>query len=343
MGEQLRKIRLPGVLAIAIWTDLLASRGLLPVTSLLLYLLSMILILRLRRFFRLLREKPFYTEYPWRRMAVRLLTRSMPLLGSVLFFYIFFQARRLFDTVPGIQEMFSLLIVWLFTKWGLNFITLQAQQDPQLLPTAWVLRLKRLLRLIRYFAAVYLVLAWLVGSGGVLLMVVRIAFEAALIVWIFRFRPQFRAHPMPGVAPAVWAEAAAPDIFGTGPHHFYHRPGSRTGRLRRAVTVLVHVMGGNGNGPFLGSAFIPDPTGRRPAILQGKHHPPRPPLTGPHSLSAGRCSSSSGCCGASCWSLPWSWPGAVPRQFSQAWRRFSDSPSALEIPASPCGVFSQPP
>jgi potassium efflux system protein len=223
LGEQLRKT---GSLAhwLAMGTDLLASRGLLPVTSLLLYLFSMILILRLRRFFRLLREKPFYTEYPWRRMAVRLLTRSMPLLGSVLFFYIFFQARRLFDTVPGIQEMFSLLIVWLFTKWGLNFITLQAQQDPQLLPTAWVLRLKRLLRLIRYFAAVYLVLAWLVGSGGVLLMVVRIAFEAALIVWIFRFRPQFRAHPMPGVAPAVWQKLLRPTfsvlghiIFITGP------------------------------------------------------------------------------------------------------------------------------
>jgi hypothetical protein len=27
--------------------------------------------------------------------------------------------------------------VWLFTKWGLNFITLQSQQDQQLLPTAW--------------------------------------------------------------------------------------------------------------------------------------------------------------------------------------------------------------
>jgi potassium efflux system protein len=223
LGEQLRKI---GSLEywLALGTDLLASRGLLPVTSLLLYLFSMILIMRLRRFFRQLREKPFYTEYPWRRMAIRLLTRSMPLLGTVLFFYIFFQARRLFDTVPGIQEMFSLLIVWLFTKWGLNFITLQTRQDPQLLPTAWAPRLKRLLRLIRYFAAAYLVLAWLVGSGGVLLMVVRIAFEAALIVWIFRFRPQFRAHPMPGVAPAIWQKLLRPTfsvlaniIFITGP------------------------------------------------------------------------------------------------------------------------------
>jgi hypothetical protein len=71
-------------------------------------------------------------------MAIRLLTRSMPLLGTILFFYIFFQSRRLFDTVAGIQEMFSLLIVWLFTKWGLNFITLQSQQEQQLLPTAWV-------------------------------------------------------------------------------------------------------------------------------------------------------------------------------------------------------------
>ncbi len=223
MGEQLRKI---GSLEywLSLWTDLLASRGLLPVTSLLLYLLTMMLIMRLRRFFRLLREKPFYIEYPWCRMAIRLLTRSMPLLGTVLFFYIFFQARRLFDTVPGIQEVFSLLIVWLFTKWGLNFTTLQTQQDPQLLPTTWAPHLKRLLRLIRYFAALYLALAWMLGTGGVLLMMVRIAFEAALIVWIFRFRPQFRAHPLPGVAPAIWQKLLRPTlsvlahiIFITGP------------------------------------------------------------------------------------------------------------------------------
>jgi hypothetical protein len=55
-------------------------------------------------------------------------------------------------------------------------------------------------------------------------MVVRIAFEAALIVWIFRFRPKFRAHPMPGVAPEVWQKLLRPTlsvlahiIFITGP------------------------------------------------------------------------------------------------------------------------------
>jgi hypothetical protein len=44
------------------------------------------------------------------------LARSMPLIGTALFFYIFFQARGLFDTVPGFQETFFLLIVWLFTN-----------------------------------------------------------------------------------------------------------------------------------------------------------------------------------------------------------------------------------
>ena len=211
LGEQIRKI---GSLEywLTLGTDLLASRGLLPVTSVLLYLLTLILIMRLRHFCRQLKDKPFGAEYPWRRMAIRLLTRSMPQLGTALFFYIFFQARGFFDTVPGIQETFALLIVWLFTKWGLNFITLQSQQDPQLLPTAWASPLKRLLRLIRYFAAVYLVLAWLVGSGGVLLMVVRIAFVAALVVWIFRFRPKFRAHPMPAVPPEIWQKLLRPTL-----------------------------------------------------------------------------------------------------------------------------------
>ena len=223
LGEQLRKI---GSLDywLALGTDLLASRGLLPVTSVLLYLLTLILIIRLQRLCRQLKDRPFGAEYPWRRMAIRLLTRSMPQLGTALFFYIFFQTRGFFDTVPGIKETFSLLIVWLFTKWGLNFITLQSQHDPQLLPTAWGLRLKRLLRLIRYFAAVYLALAWLLGSGGVLLTVVRIAFVAALVAWILRFRPAFREHSMPAVPPAIWQTILRPTlsvlahiIFITGP------------------------------------------------------------------------------------------------------------------------------
>jgi potassium efflux system protein len=218
LGEQIRKV---GALAywLALVTDLLANRGLLPVTSVLLYLLTLFFIMRLRRFCRQLKDTPFGAEYPWRRMAIRLLTRSMPQLGTALFFYLFFQARGFFDTVPGIQETFALLIVWLFTKWGLNFITLQSQQDPQLLPTAWASPLRRLLRRIRYFALVYLALAWLLGFGGVLQMVVRIAFVAALVVWIVRFRPTFRAHPMPTVAPELWQK-----------------------RLRPTLSVLAHII-----------------------------------------------------------------------------------------------------
>ena len=215
LGEQLRKIgSLEYWLALA--TDLLASRGLLPVSLLILYLLTIVLIIRLQRTFRQLKDKPFGAEYPWRRMVIRLLTRSMPQLGTMLFFYIFFQSRGFFGTVPGIQETFSLLIVWLITKWGLNFITLQSQQDPTLLPTAWASHLKRLIRLIRYFAAVYLVLAWLVGSGGVLLTVIRIAFVAALVVWIFRFRPIFREHPLPAVAPETWQNLLRPTLTALG-------------------------------------------------------------------------------------------------------------------------------
>jgi membrane protein implicated in regulation of membrane protease activity len=63
LGEQLRKI---GSLEywLALGTDLLASRGLLPVTSVVLYLLSMMLIMRLRRFFRQLNEKPSALNTP---------------------------------------------------------------------------------------------------------------------------------------------------------------------------------------------------------------------------------------------------------------------------------------
>ena len=255
LGEQLRKI---GSLEywLALGTDLLASRGLLPVTSLLLYLFSMILIMRLRRFFRQLREKPFYTEYPWRRMAIRLLTRSMPLLGTVLFFYIFFQARRLFDTVPGIQEMFSLLIVWLFTKWGLNFITLQNAAGP---PTA-ADRLGAPPE--RAFTPDSLFCGSLSGTG--LAGGIRGGspdggphrFRGRPDCLDLSVSPPIQGASHAGASPGNLAKAAAPNIFGAGQHHFYHRPGSRTGRLRRAVTILVQVMGGYPQWRFSGGFFF---------------------------------------------------------------------------------------
>jgi potassium-dependent mechanosensitive channel len=211
LGEQLRKIGSPEYW-FALAGDLLASRGLLPVSAVVLYLLTLVLILRLRRFCRWFQEKPLCTEFPWRRMAVRLLERAMPLLGSALFFYIFFHARKLFETVPVIQATFSLLLALLFTNWGLGFIRLQAQQDPPLLPTAWVPHLKRLMRLVRFFAVVYWVLDGLVGYGEVLMTLTRIAFGAALMVWIFRFRPKFRAQPMPSVAPELWQKFLRPAL-----------------------------------------------------------------------------------------------------------------------------------
>ncbi len=223
LGVQLRKI---GSLEywLALGADQLTSQGFLPVTSVVLYLLTMMLIMRLRRFCRRVKDEPFCTDFPWRRMAIRLLARSLPLTGTALFIYIFFHARSLYDTVPGIQEIFFMLLLVIFTKWGLNFITLQSQQDPPLLPTFWVPHLKRLLRMIRYFALVYMMLEWVLGSGGVLLMVVRISFEVALILWIFRFRPRFREHSLPAVAPEVWQKRLCPSIsvpvyiiFITGP------------------------------------------------------------------------------------------------------------------------------
>lgn len=211
LGEQLRKIGSPEYW-FALAGDLLASRGLLPVSAVVLYLLTLVLILRLRRFCRWVQEKPLCTEFPWRRMAVRLLERAMPLLGSALFFYIFFHARKLFETVPFIQGTFSLLLALLFTNWGLSFVRLQSQLDPPLLPTAWVPHLKRLMHLVRFFAVVYWVLDGLLGYGQVLMTLARIAFGAALMVWIFRFRPKFREQPMPAVTPELWQKFLRPAL-----------------------------------------------------------------------------------------------------------------------------------
>ncbi|HSM75734.1 MAG TPA: mechanosensitive ion channel domain-containing protein, partial [Desulfobacterales bacterium] len=191
---------------------LLASRGLLPVTAAVLYLLALILILRLRRFCRWLREKPFSAQFPWRRMVIRLLESSLPLLGTVVFFYLFFQAQKLFETLPLLQATFYFLLTLLFTGWGLGFIRLQSRLDHPLLPAAWLPHLKKLLRLVRVFAAAYWLLDGVFDSGEILKALARIAFETALLVWVFRFRPQFRSQPMPAVAPELWQRLLRPAL-----------------------------------------------------------------------------------------------------------------------------------
>ena len=85
-------------------------------------------------------------------------------------------------------------------------------KDPPLLPTVWLPHLRLLLRLVRVFAAAYWLLHVVLDSGEVLKTLTRIAFEAALLVWVVRFRPQFRAQPMPAVAPELWQRLLRPTL-----------------------------------------------------------------------------------------------------------------------------------
>jgi small-conductance mechanosensitive channel len=68
------------------------------------------------------------------------------------------------------------------------------------------------MRLVRCFAVIHWALSGFLGYGEVLQTLARIAFEAALMVWIFRFRPKFRAQPMPAVAAELWQKFLRPAL-----------------------------------------------------------------------------------------------------------------------------------
>lgn len=173
------------------------SGGFLPVTFLVLFVIIQFLLLRLRSKCRLLAQRPFWSGHPWPSLTLELFQRSLLLLGATLFLYIYAQARNLYSTVPLIQVTVYAMSIWLFCRWGLNFLSLWSSRSEPRMSERLVFRLRVLLNTVRIFGIAYLVIQWLLSSTSVILFLARVFFEIGLIVWSVSFWKIFREEPSP--------------------------------------------------------------------------------------------------------------------------------------------------
>jgi small-conductance mechanosensitive channel len=177
--------------------------GLLLLAAGSLYIFLMIYLYRIKRLCAKLKASPFCIEFPWRSLAIRILNKSLMLIGTIVFIVVYSQLRGFYTTSTAVQLVVHFLTIFLYTGWGLSLINIWLKQPPSAISTAILHRLRVLVLAIRYTALIYIGFDWLLGGDAVLLTLIRLSFEVYLIFWIIAFKKywqrDFRA-PNPKVA-----------------------------------------------------------------------------------------------------------------------------------------------
>ncbi|MCJ7615579.1 MAG: mechanosensitive ion channel [Desulfobacterales bacterium] len=171
----------------AIWN----SENFLIVTFFIIFIIFQVLLFRLKNYCSNLERKPFCEQYPWRLRVLQLFHRSLPLMGTILFIYIYARIRLFYSTAPLIQIVIYILLIFLFTRWGFDLLKLWNQEKRYQISEQVLSHLRLLLIIIRIFAIPYVILAWLIGSASIILLILRMVFEIFLLSWNVLFLKHF--------------------------------------------------------------------------------------------------------------------------------------------------------
>jgi len=149
-----------------------------------------------RRFFRRLRDGLKETGKFWQYLAVRLIRRSLFLLGAILFILLF-PVKPAYEFTPlfvFLRLLADLLILLLLVRWGLNFLkVLWSDAESPFLRFVYF-QFKILLYGILGFGIIYYLLEAGLCINCVLLVLTRIVFELVLLAWSFFFWHGFRLY-----------------------------------------------------------------------------------------------------------------------------------------------------
>jgi small-conductance mechanosensitive channel len=183
--------------ALLFWT----SGGLLFLAATVLYAAFITALRRLKRRCATFSHGPYAIAFPWRSTAVRLLYQSMFLAGSMAFLFTYTTIRGIYDQMPAIQVTVHILVVLLYTRWGLDLLDIWREATPPRLPMPLLKRLRSRVRVIRYAAVVYMVMQAMLATEAVLLILYRLALGGFLLLCLFTFKAHWDreippAHPM---------------------------------------------------------------------------------------------------------------------------------------------------
>lgn len=181
------------------------SGGWILLKALLLFVITQLLLFRLRRLCVGV-IATVQSHRPWLCFTLELFERSLILAGTLLFIYVYATARDLFSGLPFISVVVDVLLTWLLTAWFLDFLKLLERDKSEWMPTKLHFRLRLLLGAIRLIAIPYFAFQWALGGASNSLMLARVIFGIALIIWSMNFWREFRL--LAGATQPVLARSA---------------------------------------------------------------------------------------------------------------------------------------
>lgn len=136
-----------------------------------------------RRFLQRIEKRCDGPGFYYRRMGLHLLHRSLTYIGLTLLFGIYSSFHFSLLNVGLGRFLFSIFLVLLVTRWGLDYLNYGFQGPSTVFRSFVTLHLKRFFQFFRAVAIVILMMIGLIGSGGVLVWIVRDVLSAAVLVW----------------------------------------------------------------------------------------------------------------------------------------------------------------
>ena len=154
-------------------------------------LLGLIVIIRFRTLCRRYEQRPSVTRHRWRMLCLILVRRSAVFLGiaGVLYGYDLIQFPHF--KLPVIRLLLNLILVWIFSRWVLDFLRFWEPCESHAVMEVAKSKLRSLVHIVRVCAVVYILVAWSVNTGGLLLLIMRLLLEIGLIAWCLRFWKRF--------------------------------------------------------------------------------------------------------------------------------------------------------
>ena len=147
-----------------------------------LFIVALFVLYRTKRSLLRLGKRSYISENFWRFLALRIFAKSLPLMGIVVILYWFGHVSFNYDLTPALRTVVNILLVLLFTRWGLHFltrITVSGCKCPSESQT-WLMCV--VLIVAGLFAGAHVIVGQLIGSAGIICFMGRIVFGIFFVV-----------------------------------------------------------------------------------------------------------------------------------------------------------------
>jgi potassium-dependent mechanosensitive channel len=155
------------------------------------------LVVRLRRHCYNYKKRPFVPMHRWRFLCVRLIRRSLILLGILLVLYSYNMIQFSHYRFPFYQPLFNILLIFLFSRWLLDFLKFRQPDENLFISQELEPKIHRMTLWVRYFAVAYVVIHWAVGEDSFILFAGRLFIEIYLTACCVTFWRSIRNSNQP--------------------------------------------------------------------------------------------------------------------------------------------------